>query len=105
MHVATPFFTCLFEKNNRIFTDQNKPKLNERKEKIRQGYADGSHSEIEVSTYDKWNAVTILERGITLLEFKEKRWDIKFENEAAMADLLFLEFMFAEEEVEEVGEE
>ena len=83
---------------NDCFQDKKKPKLNERQEKIRQGYADGSHSEIEVSTYDAWNAETIKERSITLLEFMEKRWDIKFENEAAMAELLFLEFMFEKEE-------
>ena len=79
---------------NDCFVDKKKPKYNDKKEKIRQGYSDGSHSEIEVSNYPDWNADTILERSIKLLEFMEKRWDLKFENETAMAVLLFLDFMY-----------
>jgi hypothetical protein len=54
---------------NDCFLDKKNPRYNERKEKIRQGYSDGSHSEIEVSTY-----------------------------EYAKAEILFLEFMLLEEE-------
>lgn len=86
---------------NDCFIDKKSPKYNDRKEKIRQGYSDGSHSEIEVSNYPQWNANTILERGITLLQFMEKRWDLKFENEYYMSELLFLNFMNEQEEVEE----
>lgn len=86
---------------NDCFVDKKKPKYNDRKEKIRQGYSDGSHSEIEVSNYPEWNADTILERGIKLLEFMEKRWNLKFEDETSMAELLFLDFMYEQEEVEE----
>lgn len=86
---------------NDCFVDKKKPKYNDRKEKIRQGYSDGSHSEIEVSVYQEWNADTILERSIKLLEFMEKRWNLKFESEAAMAGLLFLDFMYEEDEIEE----
>lgn len=86
---------------NDCFADKKKPKYNDKKEKIRQGYSDGSHSEIEVSNYPDWNADTILERGIKLLEFMEKRWDLKFEDETAMAELLFLDFMDEEDEIEE----
>lgn len=82
---------------NDCFVDKKKPKYNDKKEKIRQGYSDGSHSEIEVSNYPDWNADTILERGIKLLEFMEKRWDLKFEDETAMAELLFLDFMDEED--------
>mgnify|MGYP000935783608 CR=1 FL=1 len=74
------------------------PKYNDKKEKIRQGYSDGSHSEIEVSGYDFWNSDTILDRGTKLLEFMEQRWDLKFEDETAKAELLFLDFMLQEEE-------
>lgn len=86
---------------NDCFVDKKKPKYNDKTEKIRQGYSDGSHSEIEVSNYPDWNADTILERSIKLLEFMEKRWDLKFEDETAMAELLFLEFMYEEEDIEE----
>ena len=86
---------------NDCFVDKKKPKYNDKTEKIRQGYSDGSHSEIEVSNYPNWNADTILERSIKLLEFMEKRWDLKFEDENAMAELLFLDFMYEEDEIEE----
>lgn len=86
---------------NDCFVDKKRPKYNDLKEKIRQGYSDGSHSEIEVSNYPEWNGDTILERSIKLLEFMEKRWDLKFEDETAMAELLFLDFMYEEDEVEE----
>jgi hypothetical protein len=36
---------------------------------------------------------TILDRGLKLLTFMERRWDIKFENEDAKKDLLFLNFI------------
>lgn len=85
---------------NDCFVDKKKPKYNDKKEKIRQGYSDGSHSEIEVSNYPDWNADTILERSIKLLEFMEKRWNLKFEDETAMAELLFLDFMYEEDEIE-----
>ena len=86
---------------NDCFVDKKKPKYNDKTEKIRQGYSDGSHSEIEVSNYPDWNADTILERSIKLLEFMEKRWNLKFEDETAMAELLFLDFMYEEDEIEE----
>jgi len=86
---------------NDCFVDKKNPKYNDRKEKIRQGYSDGSHSEIEVSNYPNWNADTILERSIKLLEFMEKRWNLKFEDEIAMAELLFLDFLYEEDEADE----
>ena len=85
---------------NDCFKDKKNPKYNDKKEKIRQGFSDGSHSEIEVSVYDEWTPETILERGIKLLEFMEERWDLKFENDYAKAELLFLEFMLPEDENE-----
>lgn len=86
---------------NDCFVDKKKPKYNDKTEKIRQGYSDGSHSEIEVSNYPDWNADTILERSIKLLDFMEKRWDLKFESETAMAELLFLDFMYEQEDNDE----
>lgn len=86
---------------NDCFDDKKNPKFNDKKEKIRQGYSDGSHSEIEVAGYDIWNPDNILDRGNKLLEFMEKRWDLKFEDDYAMAELLFLDFMFQDEEIEQ----
>lgn len=83
---------------NDSFGDKKKPKYNEKKEKIRQGYSDGSHSEIEVAAYPNWNPDYILDRGNKLLEFMEKRWNLKFENDSAKAKLLFLDFMLADED-------
>lgn len=86
---------------NDCFDDKKRPKYNDRKEKIRQGYSDGSHSEIEVSNCTDWNPETILERGINLLKFMERRWNLKFEDEFEMAELLFLDFMYEQEEIEQ----
>ena len=61
---------------------------------MRQGYSDGSHSEIEVSNYSEWGPDAILKRGIDLLKFLESRWNLKFEDEEAMAELLFLNFFY-----------
>lgn len=83
---------------NDSFPDKKSAKFNERSEKIRQGYSDGSHSEIEVSAYEEWNPENIYDRGFKLLEFMEKRWDLRFENDLAKSELLFLEFMHTDEE-------
>ena len=88
---------------NDCFIDKKNPRYNERKEKIRQGYSDGSHSEIEVSTYEEWNPDNILERGLNLIEFMEKRWNLKFEDDYAKTELLFLDFMLPEEEETETA--
>ena len=44
---------------NDSFIDKKIPKLDNEGNKIRQGYNDGSHSEIEVSAYENWNADSI----------------------------------------------
>ena len=44
------------------------------------GYENGSLSEREVAKYDKWTPKSILDRGIKMLEFLEKHWDVKFYN-------------------------
>ncbi|MDZ7835631.1 MAG: HNH endonuclease family protein [Alkalibacterium sp.] len=72
----------------------------------RRGYRNGSHSEIEVSTKEEWSADAILERGMNLLAFMEKRWDFSFENEQQMLDLLHIEFVTEDrEDVPEIPEE
>ncbi|MEP6755369.1 MAG: DUF262 domain-containing protein, partial [Chthonomonadales bacterium] len=59
--------------------------------RIRNGYSDGSHSEIEVAAYDQWGPTEIRSRGIKLLKFMEHRWDIHFQSDADMEKLLFLD--------------
>ena len=57
---------------------------------------DGSHSEIEVAAYDEWTPETILERGLNLLDFMERRWEFKFINDDAKKQLLFLDFIVSD---------
>lgn len=76
---------------NDSFDEKKQPKIGDSGEKIRNGYSDGSHSEIAVSKLDEWNPTTIEERGLRLLSFMEKRWDIKFKNEDTKKKLLFLD--------------
>ena len=75
---------------NDAFAEKKKPKSNRDGTKLRNGYADGSHSEIEVSHYEEWGPDEIRERGIRLLKFMEKRWDIRFVNDQAREELLFI---------------
>jgi uncharacterized protein with ParB-like and HNH nuclease domain len=76
---------------NDPYSEKKKPKLNEKSEKIRNGYADGSHSEIEVSlNYQHWTPETIQQRGLSLLNFMEERWQIDLGDEAEKMKLLQL---------------
>lgn len=83
---------------NDSFANKKTAKLNEKGQKIREGYSNGSHSEIEVSEYPDWTPKTIFARGMKLLDFMERRWEIKFENDFEKAKFLFLDFMYHEEE-------
>ena len=57
--------------------------------KIKNGYADGSHSEIEVADNDSWGPTEIRERSIRILKFMEKRWNFKL-SDADREKLLFI---------------
>ena len=57
------------------------------------GYFNGSHSEISVSNYEEWTGKEILSRGITMLQFMERRWDVNFQGKIDMKRHLFLEFV------------
>ena len=76
---------------NHSFGEKKRPKYNDANEKIRNGYSDGSHSEIEVAQQEEWTPAQIEGRGLRLLSFMEDRWDIKFANDKVKADLLFLD--------------
>jgi hypothetical protein len=78
---------------NDCFDDKKKAKLDDKGNKIRQGYCDGSHSEIKVSQYPQWRKEEILERGIDLLTFMERRWNLKFETTDKKILLLGMDFL------------
>ena len=76
---------------NDSFPEKKQPKYNAMSQKVRNGYSDGSHSEIEVSQKTVWGSKQIYERGIQLLSFMEERWDFKFKNDEEKEELLFLD--------------
>lgn len=75
---------------NDSFDAKKRPQISAAGVKQRNGYADGSHSEIEVSACDSWGPEQIKARGTKLLEFLEKRWDVRFRNTEERERLLFL---------------
>ncbi len=77
---------------NDSFDAKKNVKLNPAGKKIRNGYADGSHSEIEVATKPTWGPEQIKARGIDLLKFMERRWDFRFKSDEDREQLLFLTF-------------
>ena len=67
--------------NSSLQNDEFEKKKNGTDKRTR-GYYNGSYSEMEVARYKDWTPQTILERGMHLLDFMEKRWDfIISENE------------------------
>lgn len=77
---------------NDSFADKKNRKLDGAGQKIRNGYDDGSHSEIEVSRQTTWGPDQIRERGLHLLRFMEKRWNFNFKNDEERENLLFINF-------------
>ena len=59
------------------------------------GYYNGSISENEVNTKVDWTPEEIRERGITLLNFMEKRWGIELGDENYKQKLLHVNFLVA----------
>jgi hypothetical protein len=76
---------------NDTFEEKKQPKYNPLKQKIRNGYADGSHSEIEVSQFPSWGPQQVKERGVKLLDFMANRWDFVYKNDREKEELLFLD--------------
>lgn len=75
---------------NDSFEKKKEPVLNfQETKKIRNGYSDGSHSEIEVARCANWGPGEIRERGLRLLRFMEERWAIRLLDEERET-LLFL---------------
>ena len=57
------------------------------------GYFNGSYSEINVATVEDWTPARILSRGLSLLDFLEKRWAVTLGSRAEKVALLQLEFL------------
>ena len=74
---------------NDAFEDKKKPKYDAQGRKTRNGYSDGSHSEIEVAENDSWGPNEIRDRSLILLRFMEKRWRFRLTDDDR-AKLLFL---------------
>jgi hypothetical protein len=75
---------------NDSFAEKKRAKYNAGHEKIRNGYSDGSHSEIEVSEQECWGPKQICDRGLRLLSFMEDRWDFKFKDDGEKRKILFV---------------
>jgi len=73
---------------NDSFIQKKQAKMNSEGVKLRNGYSDGSHSEIEVSEQNIWGPEQIRNRGLKLLKFMEKRWDFRFKNDHEREELL-----------------
>jgi hypothetical protein len=76
---------------NDSFDGKKRAKFDSRGKKIRNGYSDGSHSEIEVASSASWGPEQIKSRGIQLLKFMERRWGFRFKNDKEREKLLFLD--------------
>jgi uncharacterized protein with ParB-like and HNH nuclease domain len=63
------------------------------------GYAFGCYSEIEVSQLSDWGPIQILERGVRLLEFMERRWGIDLGTVGDKVNLLNLDFVLVREKL------
>lgn len=59
---------------NDAFADKKNPRYDTAGNKIRNGYSDGSHSEIEVAGSAVWGPDEIRDRSTRLLQFMERRW-------------------------------
>lgn len=75
---------------NDSFVDKKHAQFDAANKKIRNGYEDGSHSEIEVAKSATWGPGEIRARGLKLLRFMEERWKFRFENDEEREKLLFL---------------
>ena len=75
---------------NDAFAEKKEPKYNRDGSKRRSGYREGSYSEIQVAQCEDWGPDEIRERGIQLLKFMEKRWNIRFADDQAREKLLFI---------------
>jgi hypothetical protein len=77
---------------NDDFSSKKSPRHDASGTKTRNGYADGSHSEIEVASNEKWGPAEIRDRGLEFLQFLERRWSLNLGSEEVRLKLLYLWF-------------
>ena len=75
---------------NDSFAEKKEPRFGPDNSKLRDGYANGSHSEIEVSREKDWGPDEIYKRGLRLIKFMERRWCISFANDEVREKMLFI---------------
>jgi uncharacterized protein with ParB-like and HNH nuclease domain len=79
---------------NDDFDDKKKIRKDDKTGKtLRNGYSNGSYSELEVSANEEWTPEQIKQRGIHLLNFMERRWGLNLGDDQAKVGLLHLEFL------------
>jgi uncharacterized protein with ParB-like and HNH nuclease domain len=83
---------------NDCFADKKSTKKDDQGKVKRNGYSNGSYSEQEVAAKADWGPTEIEERGIKLLKFMERRWDLKLGGDEEMIDLLHLNMEEIQEE-------
>lgn len=86
---------------NDCFEDKKNTKIDLQGKVIRNGYSNGSYSEQEVAHVANWTPENIKERGLSLLNFMEKRWNINIGDRKEKLNVLHLSFL-EKEEVETV---
>lgn len=78
---------------NGSFDEKKNIKMDSNGKVLRQGYKNGSYSEIEVSEISEWTHKEIRERGLKLLKFLEKRWNVSLGTENDKLHILNLDFL------------
>lgn len=78
---------------NVCFAEKRDGKMDSNGNIIRHGYRDGSYSEQQVAEYKNWTPEVILERGLNIISFMEKRWGIPIRTETEKVKLLHLDFL------------
>jgi uncharacterized protein DUF262/uncharacterized protein DUF1524 len=76
---------------NVSFADKKLPRLDAAGNIIRNGYSEGSHSEMEVSRSVTWGPNEVRERGLRLVRFIERRWNLSLRDDKERESLLFLD--------------
>ncbi|EGK1785262.1 HNH endonuclease [Listeria monocytogenes] len=75
--------------SNDSFEEKKNGRTNSNGIELYRGYRHGSHSEIEVSKYENWTEVEIIDRGNNLLKFMSDRWQLNL-SEQQIEELLFI---------------
>lgn len=82
---------------NKCFDFKKRHQTNTTEEEFK-GYFNGSHSEVAVNSYIQWTAKEILDRGLKMLDFLERRWEVRIGNYEQKKRLLLLDFLSISEE-------